>query len=276
MGQINIKMVLSYDGSRYLGWQRLGGEQRRCSIQGYLEDVLEEQIGCKIRISGSGRTDVGVHALGQVANFHVPSAFLFERYAGKMKHFAGKGSREYKEKLRLILDTLRKNCNEVLATDIRILSMEQVPFSFHSRYSAIQKTYSYCVDLREVPNVFTRKYALWVPEKLDFSAMERCSEIFLGTHDFSAFCTKTKGREDFVRTIYSFQVSRKDSKLTFTVCGDGFLYHMVRILVGTLLEVGKGNRKIEQVQEALSTGIFQQSEAMVSSVGLFLESVGYE
>ena len=275
MKTINIKMILSYDGSRYLGWQRLGGDQRRCSIQGYIEEVLEEQIGCKIRISGSGRTDAGVHAMGQVANFHVPSAFLLFRkvHSEKQKKFQTGNAQDG---LDAILHDLRTSCNQVLPLDIRILSMEQVSGSFHSRYSATRKTYEYHVDLREVPNVFLRKYVLWVPEVLDFHAMRSCSRLFLGSHDFSAFCTQTKREQDFVRTIYDFQIREEGTQLVFSVCGDGFLYHMVRILVGTLLEVGKGQRTLEQVKNALETGNRQQAGATVSSVGLFLKSVEYK
>lgn len=254
MKEKNIKMVISYDGSRYLGWQRLGGKQKHQSIQGCIEMVLEDILGYPAAIIGSGRTDAGVHAQGQVANFYVPSSFFLSH----------------------AVEELKEMCNNRLPEDIRILSVKEVPKQFHSRYSAIKKTYEYHVDTREVPVVFTRKYALWEAEPLDMEAMAECSKMFLGKHDFSAFSTQTKAEKDTIRTIYEFNIEKRDEKLVFSVCGDGFLYNMVRILVGTLLEVGKGKRTKQQVAEAFRTGDRQLAGATVSSVGLFLKEVVYD
>jgi len=171
----NIKIVISYDGTRYLGWQRLSGKQRRQSIQGYLEEVLEQVIGCRIRLAGSGRTDAGVHALGQVANFFVPSALF---------HFdTALQCREW-----------RAECNRQLPEDIKIQTMEEVPKNFHSRYSAVRKTYEYRIDTGERPNVFQRKYTLWFPEKLNVDKMLQAAACLVGTHDFAAFSTGGKER----------------------------------------------------------------------------------
>ena len=253
MKKQNIKMVISYDGSRYLGWQRLGGNQKTQSIQGYIEDTLEDIAGYSVAIIGSGRTDAGVHALGQVANFYVPSSFFLSH----------------------TLEELQQMCNERLPEDIRILSVEEVPKDFHSRYSATRKTYEYHVDTREVPVVFTRKYALWESKQLDLEVMRECSRLFVGKHDFKAFSTQSKAEKDTVRTIFDFSIEQKDHELIFSVCGDGFLYNMVRILVGTLLEVGRGERSRQQVAEALRTGDRQLAGYTVSSVGLFLKEVYY-
>lgn len=253
MRQKNIKMVISYDGSRYLGWQRLGGKHKTQSIQGYLEDILEDIAGHSVAMIGSGRTDAGVHALGQVANFHVPSSFFLSH----------------------TLKELQEQCNAILPEDIRILSVEEVAANFHSRYSATEKTYEYHVDTREVPVVFTRKYALWEPKQLDLAAMRECSRLFVGKHDFKGFSTQKKSEKDTVRTIFDFNIKKKEEELIFSVCGDGFLYNMVRILVGTLLEVGRGERTRQQVAEALRTGDRQLAGYTVSSVGLFLKEVKY-
>ena len=254
MKKHNIKMVISYDGSRYLGWQRLGGKQKTQSIQGFIEDILEDIAGYSIAITGSGRTDAGVHALGQVANFHVPSSFFLSH----------------------TLEELQQQCNERLPEDIRICSVEEVPECFHSRYSATKKTYEYHVDTREVPVVFTRKYALWEPKALNLSAMRECSRLFVGKHDFKAFSTQRQAEKDTVRTIFDFFIEQREEELIFSVCGDGFLYNMVRILVGTLLEVGRGERTRQQVAEALHTGDRQLAGYTVSSVGLFLKEVVYK
>ena len=253
MKKQNIKMVISYDGSRYLGWQRLGGKQKKQSIQGYIEEILKDITGYSAACIGSGRTDAGVHALGQVANFYVPSSFF----------------------LSYTLEELWKQCNKRLPEDIRICSMEKVEEAFHSRYSAVKKTYEYHVDTRAVPVVFTRKYALWEPKALDICAMRECSKLFVGKHDFKAFSTQSKAEKDTIRTIFDFSIEKKEDELIFSVCGDGFLYNMVRILVGTLLEVGRGERTRQQVAEALRTGDRQLAGYTVSSVGLFLKEVVY-
>lgn len=251
--QKNIKLIISYDGSRYLGWQRLGNENRERSIQGCIESRIEKILGYSVALIGSGRTDRGVHALGQVANFHVPSSF-FSNYT---------------------LEKFVRICNEQLPEDIKILSASNVPPSFHSRYSAIKKTYTYSIDTREVPSVFSRKYSLWVPDRLDIRIMKRCAELLVGRHDFSAFSTQTKKEKDTVRTIESLCVEQKKDKLLISVCGDGFLYNMVRILVGTLLEAGKGKYSTDTLQRALDTGDRQLAGPTASSVGLFLKEVVY-
>lgn len=252
----NIKIVISYDGTRYLGWQRLSGKQRRQSIQGYLEEVLEQVAGCTIRLVGSGRTDAGVHALGQVANFFVPSALFRCDTALQCKEW-------------------REECNRQLPEDIKIQAMEEVPKHFHSRYSAVRKTYEYRIDMGERPNVFQRKYALWLPEKLNVDKMAQAAACLVGTHDFAAFSTGGRERKDTVRTIYALDISKQGQQLLISVCGDGFLYNMVRIIVGTLLMAGTGDGSCEQVMEALESRNRQLAGKTVSSIGLFLKKVDY-
>lgn len=252
----NIKITICYDGTRYLGWQRLSGKQRRQSIQGYLEEVLEQVIGCKIRLAGSGRTDAGVHALGQVANFSVPSAL-------------------FRCDTMLQCNQWRQECNRQLPEDIKILAMEEVAADFHSRYSAVRKTYEYRIDRGERPSVFQRKYALWFPDKLDVDKMRQAAACMVGTHDFAAFSTGAKDKKDTVRTIYELDICEQGQQLVITVCGDGFLYNMVRILVGTLLMIGTEQGSCERIIEAFASRDRQLAGNTVSSVGLFLKMVDY-
>ena len=160
----NIKLLISYDGTGYLGWQRLGGKQQGQSIQGLLEHVIEKVVQYPVRIHGSGRTDAGVHAKGQVANFSVPSAFF-----------------TLEETVEERLRYLRDECNQRLPEDIRIIKAKLVAASFHSRYSAKRKTYQYYIDTGETPSVFARKYALWLPQKLDIEKMKQAADCLLYT-----------------------------------------------------------------------------------------------
>ncbi len=260
----NIKLLISYDGTGYLGWQRLGGKQQGQSIQGLLEHVIEKVVQYPVRIHGSGRTDAGVHAKGQVANFSVPSAFF-----------------TLEETVEERLRYLRDECNQRLPEDIRIIKAKLVAASFHSRYSAKRKTYQYYIDTGETPSVFARKYALWVPQKLDIEKMKQAAEVLLGTHDFSGFSSKSKAgmqkkKRDTVRTLFAVDILPWKYGVYVSFTGDGFLYNMVRILTGTLLEVGMGERSVKQVRQALEKLDRQQAGKTVSSVGLFLERVDYE
>lgn len=250
----NLKMVISYDGSGYLGWQRLGGTQKKKSIQSCLEIVLQEILNMDIKIAGSGRTDAGVHAKGQVANFYVPSSFLTDRFS---------------------LQKLKQDCNYKLPDDIQILSIEEVENDFHSRYSAISKTYNYYLDTREVPCVFSRKYALWVGNVLDVDLMRECSNLFLGEHDFRGFSSEKDMKKDTIRRIYNISFKREKHLLAISITGDGFLYNMVRIIIGTLLEVGRRERTLEQVHFALDNPRRKYAGVTVSSVGLVLYKVDY-
>lgn len=248
-------MVLSYDGSGYLGWQRLGGTKKNKSIQSLIEHVLQEVFGLKqIKIIGSGRTDAGVHAKGQVANFYVPSSFLIK-----------------KENLKL----WQEECNKKLPMDIRIKSFELVDKDFHSRFSARSKTYVYTIDQREVPSVFTRKHALWVEGLLNLEEMKACSRVLLGEHDFRGFSSEKRKDKDTIRRIDEISFVEKGEQLEIAISGNGFLYNMVRIIVGTLLEVGQGERTIEQVRYALQHPERKYTGMTVSSHGLCLEKVEY-
>lgn len=242
----NYKLVLSYDGSRYKGWQRLG--KNELTVQRIVEDTIISLLNCQVEIHGSGRTDAGVHARGQVANLKIPF---------------------------LLKDTFRDELNEKLPEDIRLIEVMRVPGEFHARYSAVSKEYRYYVDLKEKPSVFSRKYACHFPEELDMNAIRAAVVYLIGTHDFTSF-TDDKTDKDKVRTVYGIQILEKNGLLEFIYQGDGFLQHMVRILSGTLLEVGSGKIRPEDMKNILEAKERARAGFMAPAKGLFLEKVNYE
>lgn len=241
----NYKMVLSYDGTAYKGWQRLGDTEK--TIQGILENTISEIIGEDVEIIGSGRTDAGVHARGQVANFRV-----------------------LRELDIFFLDKL----NRALPEDIQVLSLVQVPDDFHSRYAAVAKRYKYYVNVAERPSVFDRKYVYHLPCDMDTDAMRQAIKCLIGTHDFSAF-TDDKTDRSKVRTIHDIQIRENQGNIEFEYYGDGFMMHMIRILTGTLLEVGMGQKMAEDVPVILREKKRENAGFLVPAKGLFLEKVDY-
>lgn len=243
----NFKMVLAYDGSRYKGWQRLGNTDQ--TIQGKLEAVLARMTGQTVEVIGSGRTDAGAHARGQVANFHGDTDLSPAQ----------------------ICDYLR----QYLPEDIGVLSVEEVDTRFHSRYNAVQKTYVYRIWNDEQPCIFERKYVWTMTDHLNLAAMQAAAGEFLGTHDFLAFCSNKHFKKSSVRTIYRLDVEKSGPELRFTVTGDGFLYNMVRIMVGTLLAVGRGELQPEDIPAILSSRTREQAGETVPARGLCLMEVRY-
>ena len=215
----NLRLDLCYDGTRYRGWQRLGDSDS--TIQGKLEQALSRILGEPIEVSGSGRTDAGVHAQGQVANFHCASSMPAED----------------------ILSALRR----YLPEDIGIYSCREVSERFHARLNAKRKTYRYRIWNSDTPCVFERRFAAVFPEPLDVEKMERAAAFLLGEHDFSAFCGNRKMKKSTVRRIDALELQRHGNELWITVTGNGFLYHMMRILVGTLIEVGTNRREADTI-----------------------------
>ncbi len=242
----NYKMTIAYDGSGYKGWQRLSEEPK--TVQGTIERAVSEIEGKQVKISGSGRTDAGVHAYGQTA--HV---ILGKRYD---------------------TEWLREALNKRLPEDIRIRQIEYVPRSFHSRYSAVSKVYEYWIDPRERPDVFMRKYCCHREKPSDLQAMRQAADYLVGTHDFGSF-TDNKEEQDTVRTIFSVTIREEKGKLVLAFCGDGFLYHMVRILAGTLLEVGEGVRTPESVLTAFEKRDRSLGGFLAPAHGLCLRQVDY-
>ena len=243
----NFKLLLSYDGSRYKGWQRLGNTDQ--TVQGKLEAVLSRMTGTETEIIGSGRTDAGAHAAGQVANFHAKTDLSCEEICGYLRHY--------------------------LPEDIGVLSVEEVDPRFHSRFHARQKAYVYRIWNSDQPCVFERKYVWVMPEPLDLDAMQKAAQQFLGTHDFRAFCSNKHYKKSTLRTIYALNIARVGPELRFTVCGDGFLYNMVRIMVGTLLSVGRGEIREKDIPDILESRVREQAGETVPAKGLCLMEVVY-
>ncbi|HEX3022857.1 MAG TPA: tRNA pseudouridine synthase A [Lachnospiraceae bacterium] len=288
MHKRNIRLSIQYDGTRYLGWQRLGGENTSRSIQGIIEQHLSTIINENIKIVGSGRTDAGVHALCQVANFFTHSNMECVEIGNAL--------------------------NRLLPEDIAINCVDEVPLTFHSRYSALSKTYEYLIEMGERQSVFNRRYSCFVEGELNTERMRQAAEYLVGKHDFASFRTERGGKEeteggneittlkerkvndselivkgkssvpkendaDTIRTIYSITIEehehyhRKDIRIRFH--GEGFLYNMVRIMVGTLVEVGLGKREPIDVKRALEYSSRQLAGITMAPQGLFLVEVEY-
>lgn len=242
----NLRLDICYDGTRYRGWQRLANTDN--TIQAKLEQVLSRILGEPIEVSASGRTDAGTHAKVQVVSFHCQSA--------------------------MPCDEILANLRRYLPEDIGIYSCKNVSPRFHARLNAKTKTYSYRVWNSEQPCVFDRRFVYTDPRDVDLQAMERAAFYFLGEHDFSAFCANKNMKKSTVRYIQSLHICRKDSEIVFTVTGNGFLHHMVRIIVGTLLEVGRLERDPDSIP-SLFSGKRSDAGELVPACGLCLMEVTY-
>ena len=242
----NLRLDICYDGTRYKGWQRLANSDN--TIQEKLEKTLSRILDEQVEIVGSGRTDAGTHALGQVANCHCESTMPCEE----------------------ILTQLRR----YLPSDIGIYSVKNVSPRFHARLNAKTKTYRYRVWNSDLPCVFDRKYVYIHTAKLDVEKMRQAAAYFIGEHDFSAFCANKNMKKSTVRYIHSFEILEMEQQIHFVVCGNGFLHHMVRIMVGTLLEVGRGERSVESI-EGLFGAKREQAGELIDSCGLCLMEVSY-
>ena len=242
----NLRLDICYEGTRYKGWQRLPGTQN--TIQEKIELALSRILEESIEITGSGRTDAGTHAVGQVANFHCQSEMPCQQ----------------------ILEQLRR----YLPEDIGIYSCKNVSPRFHARLNAKTKTYVYRVWNSYMPCIFDRKFVYPDPRPVDLEAMKKAAELFCGEHDFSAFCANKNFKKSTSRYIERFQVERIGEELRFTVTGNGFLHHMVRIMVGTLLEVGRGERSPESIPQLFGKTRSEAGE-LIPATGLCLMEVTY-
>ena len=242
----NIRLDICYDGTRYRGWQRLPGKDD--TIQGKLETTLSRILDEPIEISGSGRTDAGVHAKGQVANFHCESTMPCEEILQQLRMF--------------------------LPEDIGILACKECSPRFHARLNALEKTYCYRIWNSEKPCVFERRYVAVIPEKLDLYAMDRVAGILEGEHDFSAFCGNPKFKKSTVREIRSVRIQKTTDEVRIYFTGDGFIHNQVRIMVGTMIEVGRGARSEESVA-ALFGGKRCDAGFLAPAQGLCLMEVAY-
>lgn len=237
-----------YDGSRYYGWQFLGNEDKQPTLQGTIEKTISILLEEPIHLIGAGRTDKGVHAYAQVANFYTLS----------------------KENL----DRLQEKVNMMLPEDICIWKINEMKHSFHSRYDARKKTYQYYIDTREKPSVFYRKYRTFISEHLNIELMKKAALYLIGEHDFRGF-SSIKNEKDTIREIYSIDIQKKDTIIIISITGNGFLYHMVRIIVGTLVDIGTGKRDEKEIKKILLSKERQLAGATIDSQGLFLKEVFY-
>lgn len=244
-----IKIVVAYDGTDFHGWQVQPG---RPTIQRSLEEILAGIDGKPVPVAGSGRTDAGVHARGQVAAFTLENGIPPEN--------------------------LRKAMNRLLPHSIRVLSAEVAPDDFHPRFDAIAKTYAYRISRDEICNPFEWRYVHHHPYPLDVERMLVLAPLLEGEHDFSAFTTTDRSdvpEKSKVRRIFSSTLALSPGGLTYTVRGSGFLKHMVRNIAGFLLEAGKGNDSLESLRKMLRPGFPGKAGCRVPAKGLTLLSVEY-
>ncbi|MBC5636234.1 tRNA pseudouridine(38-40) synthase TruA [Ornithinibacillus sp. BX22] len=243
----NYKLTIQYDGGRYKGWQRLGNSDN--TIQGKIENVLTELAGEKIEIIGSGRTDAGVHALLQIANFKMHKNATEEE----------------------VMDYL----NRYLPHDISVVDVTLMHDRFHARYNAKDKTYLYKIWNMPYTHPFMRKYSMHVPEKLDIEKMRKASEYFLGKHDFTSYSNAKSKKKSMVREIYSLEIMDNEGFIEIEIRGNGFLYNMVRKMVGTLIEVGLGQKDAATIPTILESKERIQTGRMADAEGLYLKKVGF-
>ncbi|MCR5293855.1 MAG: tRNA pseudouridine(38-40) synthase TruA [Lachnospiraceae bacterium] len=243
----NYRMLVQYDGSRYNGWQKQGDTKN--TIQEKLETILSRMTGSPVDIHGAGRTDAGVHAEGQVAQFRL--------------------DRE------LPPEEIRSYLNEYLPEDIGILEVAAAGPRFHSRYNAARKTYLYRIALDKSRHVFDRKYVYEYSGVLDLAAMRQAASLLAGEHDFMSFCGNPRMKKSTVRRLFEVNISRVSDEIRLEFIGEGFLQYMVRILVGTLIEVGEGKRDPDSMPSLLAARDRKLAGPTAPPQGLTLKEVRY-
>ena len=238
----NICIILQYDGTRYSGWQRQGNTDN--TIEGKLQNILCSMTdGQNIEIHGSGRTDAGVHAVGQVANFHIDTDMTDEE--------------------------VKAYFNKFLPSDIKVLTVNTVNDRFHSRLNAKE------IDNSDKADVFMGRYTWWYNRKLDIELMRKVADVFIGEHDFMSFSDMKNNKKSTVRTIYNIKITQKDDIISIEYTGNGFLYHMVRKLSAALVEVGSNNISIQQIIDILEKKDRQAFKLLAPAKGLTLMEVRY-
>jgi len=242
----HVRLDVQYDGTNYAGFQV---QPDQPTVQGTLEEALRRLLGEAVRIVGASRTDAGVHALGQVVSFTTENVIPAERIVPAL--------------------------NALLPPDVAVTAAAEVPAEFHPRYGAQRKEYRYRVLNRVLPSPFIGRYAWHVPLALDVDAMAEAAEVLVGEHDFAAFCAAGGSAQTTVRTLYEVSVSRDDEVIEIGVAGNGFLYMMVRNIVGTLVEVGLGRMPAERVAAILASRDRSQAGPTAPAQGLTLVGVGY-
>ncbi len=241
-----VLLTIEYDGSGFYGWQRQQGMR---TVQEEIEKAIEKITDRPCEVQASGRTDAGVHALGQTAHFDLPCPVPISKLAGVL--------------------------NSLLPLDIVIKKAEIVPDDFHARFSIKSKTYLYKINTSEKKNAFISRYTSQVTYPLDYQKMRAAAKIFLGEHDFKGYCASSAVTSDYHRTIYDIKISQKKNELDIEVEGSGFLYNMVRIIVGTLVDIGRGKLTVESAKKALEGGDRAYAGVTMPPNGLYLKCTKY-
>lgn len=244
----NLKLVIEYDGTRYKGWQKQ--KDNVSTVQDKIEKVLSKMTGEAVQVIGCGRTDTGVHAMNYVANFHTNATFTNEDILNYFYEF--------------------------LPEDIVVKSVMDANERFHARYNAKSKTYVYTINNSKHRSVFNRKYEYHTDEELNLNAMEAAADVLIGTHDFQSFTSLKSSNKSTERTINYIDINKDGDIIKIEVNGDGFLMNMVRIIAGTLLEVGKGNLKASDVAKILERKQRSEAGPMAQAKGLALKEVQYK
>ncbi len=243
---MRVKLTLGYDGTEYCGWQV---QPNATTVQQKLEEAVFLATGEKVRVTGSGRTDAGVHAKGQVAHFDTECTIPPEK--------------------------IYRALNAHLPINVRVFKSEQVGQEFHACNSAKKKTYRYSLYLGDTENPLKERYSVKIDGKVDFEKMKEVATLFLGEHDFKGFCASGSGAKTTIRTIYDIAVEKAGDDIKVTVTGNGFLYNMVRIMVGAILLVGKGEIEKREIERMLKYGERPSNARTLPARGLCLERVEY-
>ena len=243
----NIKLTIEYDGKDFNGWQK---QPNKLNIQGEIERAIENITGEKVELIASGRTDAGVHAMGQVANFKTSSNISIE-------------------KIPIAINSQVKN-------SIRIQKAEEVDEKFHSRYNCKKKTYRYVIDNSKYGSAIYRNISYHIPMKLNVDEMKKAIKYFEGEHDFKAFKSSGTSSKSSVRTIYSANIVTEGTNIGIDLTGSGFLYNMVRIIVGTLVDVGLGKIKVDDIPKIIESKDRTKAGKTLPPQGLMLLSVEYD
>lgn len=246
----NIKLVLEYDGSRYEGWQKQPGYNKSITIQDKVEAVLNKMENETVELIGAARTEAGVHAYGQIANFKTNT----DMKTYEIKHYL----------------------NRYLPRDIAVIEALEVPERFHSSFNAKSFQYVYKLTTGEVPSVFERKYNYYCFHKLDVSLMRTAAKSLIGEHDFKAFSDNKRMKKSTVRKMKNIEIKTGVNSIDIILEADDFWPNMARIIVGTLIEIGEGNMAPEYMEEILASGDRSKAGETAEARGLFLMDVKYE
>ena len=252
----NILLTIEYDGSGFFGWQKQPSVR---TVQGELERVLSAVCGSEVKLNGTSRTDAGVHALGQRASFKGEYGIPADRLMLASNN---------------ILSGARNGSG---AGEIRIVSAKDMPLDFHARFDSKGKKYRYVISNNREMDIFRRRYCYQINRPLDIQAMAEAASYVIGTHDFACFQSAGgQERETTVRTVYDLQIKKNNDDILIEISGDGFLYNMVRIITGTLVEIGLGKRKASQMKDIIDSASRKSAGHRAPAEGLYLVEVYYE